>query len=405
MTDADDETRFITELTVPEGASFIGKPVGEIAELKRPAIAIQRLIRGNQDFVSDLAELPVEAGDRIVILANTAEVLTLHAEPGFEVLGVGAVETSKASTIVEAVWASSRRRGQNTLSALHLGRFGVQALALSRHPGHPLFEIEERMRKGGKSKHVAAHNGRGGICPPGLKFEWIMEGTIRDREVLQTVLPMIEAAHSTRFDIGSRIQKGAPERVQLNRSVCVGRFGTADAYELLHRIFGRDKAPMFAVNAGPSKMTERRQKFESHDDAVRDLVSTVGKAANAGKQTTELRFDGLPWKGFDEKQVRRIFQAFCTTFERGIVRAVATHCHQIIGTADEQTMQSRQLDLYLFPIAEEAPHLAVRLVRGFIPSCGERRNVPIIRHGKDSPREGRQPGGGARVQAHAPQPT
>jgi di/tricarboxylate transporter len=65
------------------------------------------------------------------------EVLTLHGEPGFEILGVGAVAGNRDHLIVEAVLAPGRGVALRTVDELRLGRFGVRLLGISRHRNMP----------------------------------------------------------------------------------------------------------------------------------------------------------------------------------------------------------------------------------------------------------------------------
>ena len=128
-----DRVEFTTELVVLD-AKFAGQPIGRISQLIRPGIKLLAVHRGRNEIHDDLASLSLQLGDRIVIHATQAEVLTLHTEAGFKVLGVGAAEPVKSQLIVEAVWAPSNwRAGPTTLADLRLGRFGVQVLGVSRH--------------------------------------------------------------------------------------------------------------------------------------------------------------------------------------------------------------------------------------------------------------------------------
>ena len=64
-----------------------------------------------------LAEQTLQPGDRIVITATMAEVLTLHGEKGFEILGVGPRGGGdKSQMIVEAVLAPGRGAAFKTVS-------------------------------------------------------------------------------------------------------------------------------------------------------------------------------------------------------------------------------------------------------------------------------------------------
>lgn len=142
-----DRAQFLTELTVSAGAKFIGKPIEHVGQLAQPGIKILAHRHGLNERKDDLAKQELQAGDRIVILAPMTEVLTLHTESDFEVIGVGAVERGQNRLIVEAVWAPRRGTALNTLGGLRLGRFGLRALGVSRHreiPGPDLMSLRIR---------------------------------------------------------------------------------------------------------------------------------------------------------------------------------------------------------------------------------------------------------------------
>jgi di/tricarboxylate transporter len=142
LLDKEGKVVFLTELTVAEGGRFVGRVLGSIRALNRPGLQIVGLHRASQSMREGLAEQVLQVGDRIVILAPTAEVLTLHAEPGFEVLGVGTVEGEKDKLIVEAVLAPGRGAAFRTVKELRLGRFGVRLLGLSRHRDLPSADLD-----------------------------------------------------------------------------------------------------------------------------------------------------------------------------------------------------------------------------------------------------------------------
>jgi len=141
LTDEEGKTLFLTELTVSERAPFAAKPLGKVKELKRPGIRIVALHQQGQLEREAPENWVLQPGDRISILATMPEVLTLHGEPGFEILGVGAVEESRDHLIVEAVLAPGRGVALRTVDELRLSRFGVRLLGISRHrhlPGKDL---------------------------------------------------------------------------------------------------------------------------------------------------------------------------------------------------------------------------------------------------------------------------
>jgi di/tricarboxylate transporter len=141
LLDEGGKVAFLTELRVLEGSRLIGKKLGEAKQLKRPGIRLVALRRLGQTGMETLTEQELQAGDRIVIMATMAEVLTLHGEKGFEILGVGPSGADKSHIIVEAVLAPGRGAAFKTVSELRLGRFGVRLLGISRHRYLPGLEL------------------------------------------------------------------------------------------------------------------------------------------------------------------------------------------------------------------------------------------------------------------------
>ena len=141
LMDEEGKVHFLTELTVCDGSRFSGKALGEIKELNREGIQLLAVHRNGKASRDTLAEHVLEAGDRIVIQATMPEVLTLHGERGFDILGVGGGETDRDHIIVEAVLAPGRGT-HHTVSAMRLGRFGVRLLGISRHRYLPGIDLE-----------------------------------------------------------------------------------------------------------------------------------------------------------------------------------------------------------------------------------------------------------------------
>ena len=147
LLDEEGKDAFLTELTVLEGSRFTGKRLSEIKELKRPGIRIMALHRPAHFSTESPSEQELQPGDRIVILATMAEVLTLHGEKSFDILGVGPAGEEKGHIVVEAVLAPGRGAAFKTVSELRLGRFGVRLLGIARHrylPGLDLRAVRLR---------------------------------------------------------------------------------------------------------------------------------------------------------------------------------------------------------------------------------------------------------------------
>ncbi len=147
LVDGTDNVRYLTEFTIARSAPFVGKAIGAIKQLNRPGMNILALRRGGEDLQDKLADEILRPGDRVVMLATTAEVLTLHREPEFEIHGTeSALETDKG-IIVEAVFAPYQALQPHALSDMRLDRFGVTVLGVSRHrfiPGSNLESVHLR---------------------------------------------------------------------------------------------------------------------------------------------------------------------------------------------------------------------------------------------------------------------
>lgn len=147
LLDEEGKVTFLTELRVLEGSRLIGRRLGDVKQLKRSEIRLVALRRLGQSSGETLADQQLQPGDRIVILATMSEVLTLHGEKGFEILGVGPSRGDQSQIIVEAVLAPGRGASFKTASELRLGRFGVRLLGISRHrylPGLDLRSVRLR---------------------------------------------------------------------------------------------------------------------------------------------------------------------------------------------------------------------------------------------------------------------
>ena len=141
LIDEEGKVYFLTELTVSDDAAFIGKALKNVKEVNRPGIRVIGLQRNGESKRDGILDLKLQGGDRIVILATMPEVLTLHGERGFEILGVEPVEGDQRQVLVEAVLAPGRGASFRTVSELRLGRFGVRLLGISRHRYLPGFDL------------------------------------------------------------------------------------------------------------------------------------------------------------------------------------------------------------------------------------------------------------------------
>jgi len=141
LMDAEGKTFFLTELMVSDESRFASKKLGSVKELNHPGIKLVSLYRDGSTIRGVLGDQILQPGDRIAIKATMPEVLTLHGERGFDILGVGGGESDKDHIIVEAVLAPGRGN-LRSVSEMRLGRFGVRLLGISRHRYLPGFDLD-----------------------------------------------------------------------------------------------------------------------------------------------------------------------------------------------------------------------------------------------------------------------
>ncbi|MEJ8571937.1 SLC13 family permease [Microbaculum marinum] len=133
----EDEQTFLTEVTVHQDSDMVGEKIGALTEFKIGGVRVIGVQRRTGTLRENLAEVQIEAGDRLILLAPSAEVLTLNDMYG---ISVGATKRrqdrlEKTDTlVVEAVVATSPHGPAHTLSDHDLpGRYGIVPLAIHRH--------------------------------------------------------------------------------------------------------------------------------------------------------------------------------------------------------------------------------------------------------------------------------
>jgi di/tricarboxylate transporter len=128
---------YLTEVVIAADSPLIGKPLIEVRRLRHEGVRVLAVIRGPARYVAALDRVVLARGDRLVVLATMEEVLTLHHDSAFE---------RQRGQIAEAILASSRFHTPS-IGELHLSRFGVTVLGVSRHrnvPGPELSSVRLR---------------------------------------------------------------------------------------------------------------------------------------------------------------------------------------------------------------------------------------------------------------------
>ncbi|MEE9209208.1 MAG: SLC13 family permease, partial [Kiloniellales bacterium] len=136
-----DIEHYVTEVRVPKDSAAIGQTLGELDETSKDIDALLVvLIRGERRY-RPAAEVPIQAGDVLVIEAGPEEIDKFVSAFGLE-LGRGKKDRKTplgdtAGALVEAVVAPrSRLEGQTVGSQRLIGRHGFMLLAVARQ-GRP----------------------------------------------------------------------------------------------------------------------------------------------------------------------------------------------------------------------------------------------------------------------------
>ncbi len=139
----DNETTFLTELEVRNAAQIIGKKVSEVVALKRPKIRITTLKRSNQFIRHDLEQQILEAGDRVVVQLDVAELLSLRSSTDFK---IGIVRKGDAGAMAEAlveatVSTSHPAIGNKLIDIPFLSNPNLRILGLTRYRDLPRSDL------------------------------------------------------------------------------------------------------------------------------------------------------------------------------------------------------------------------------------------------------------------------
>jgi len=122
--------KFFTEVAIPEGSALIGRPVTEVELFKREGVRLVDVLRGDASLRRDLGAVTLEAGDRVVLRTEMAEVLSLRESR--QVRQVDKLSSVRTST-VEALISPGCRMVGRSLGTLRLRRrYGVYPLAVHR---------------------------------------------------------------------------------------------------------------------------------------------------------------------------------------------------------------------------------------------------------------------------------
>ncbi|PPB80257.1 di/tricarboxylate transporter [Albidovulum inexpectatum] len=122
--------KFFTEVAVPEHSNLIGQKVLDVDLFKHPGIRVIDVLRGDTSLRRNLASVTLQAGDRIVLRTEMAELLGMQENPDLRLVDkLSSVETET----VEVLISPGCRMVGRSLGELRLRRrYGVYPLAVHR---------------------------------------------------------------------------------------------------------------------------------------------------------------------------------------------------------------------------------------------------------------------------------
>ena len=133
--------KFFTEVAVPEGSALIGQNVNAVDLFARDGVRLVDVLRGDASLRRDMTGVVLQAGDRVVLRTDMAEVLGLQASRELKTVD----KLSSVSTItVEVLITPGARMVGRSLGSLRLRRrYGVYPLAVHRRDQNIGSQLDE----------------------------------------------------------------------------------------------------------------------------------------------------------------------------------------------------------------------------------------------------------------------
>ena len=122
--------KFFTEVAIPDDSALIGQPVTDVDLFKREGVRLIDVLRGDASLRRDLNAVKLQAGDRVVLRTQMAELLGLQKNRDLRTVDkLSSVET----TTVEVLISPDCKMIGRSLGAMRLRRrYGVYPLAVHR---------------------------------------------------------------------------------------------------------------------------------------------------------------------------------------------------------------------------------------------------------------------------------
>jgi di/tricarboxylate transporter len=122
--------KYFTEVAVPEDSPLIGKAPLEVDVFKRPGVRVIDVLRGDASLRRDMAPVRLEAGDRVVLRTEMAELMGLHERKDVHL--VEKLSSVKTETMEVLIGPGCRMEGERLGDLRLRRRYGVYVLAAHR---------------------------------------------------------------------------------------------------------------------------------------------------------------------------------------------------------------------------------------------------------------------------------
>lgn len=122
--------KYFTEVAIPEDSPLIGRNVNSVDAFKPDGVRVIDVLRGDASLRRELANVVIEAGDRVVLRTEMTELLGLQQHKGLRMVDK---LSSVPTTTVEVLITPNARMVGRSLGSMRLRRrYGVYPLAVHR---------------------------------------------------------------------------------------------------------------------------------------------------------------------------------------------------------------------------------------------------------------------------------
>jgi len=122
--------RYFTEVALPEGSSLIGEKPGDVGLFQREGVRVIDVLRGDASLRRAMGDVVLEAGDRVVLRTEMAELLGLQQDPNLR--PVDKLSSVATETVEVLITPGARMVGRSLGSMRLRRRYGVYPLAVHR---------------------------------------------------------------------------------------------------------------------------------------------------------------------------------------------------------------------------------------------------------------------------------